>query len=111
MIPESVCADCGRPYGDEHGFPRLYIPDNAWKQIAPNPDGTGKLCPSCMAGRCVRAGIETAALWVSGPFVKPWGSGSVVVEGRERWYRVERLDGVEEGPCLVIPLSQLIGGR
>ncbi len=30
----AACYDCGRPYGDEHGFPDLVIPHAAWAQIS-----------------------------------------------------------------------------
>ena len=34
----SYCYDCGRSYGDKHGFPDLIIPYSAWKKISPTND-------------------------------------------------------------------------
>lgn len=65
----AVCHDCGRLYGNEYGFPDLVVPDTIWKQISPTGDQYGLLCPSCMAGRCAKLGIQGAeARWTSGPF-------------------------------------------
>jgi hypothetical protein len=62
------CADCGRPYGREHGFPDLVILNEAWKSIAPNADGTGLLCPSCICARLHKAGLKGVyGSFMSGP--------------------------------------------
>jgi hypothetical protein len=63
------CYDCGRPYGDEHGFPDLLITFEAWKQISPRGKGSegGLLCPSCICKRLHDAGIECAGAFMSGP--------------------------------------------
>lgn len=62
------CHDCGRPYGDEHGFPDFIIPNYIWRQISPTGDDGGLLCPSCICARLHKAGkqqIEGA--FMSGP--------------------------------------------
>lgn len=58
------CFDCGRPYGNEHGFPDLIIPSSVWRQISPSHDDGGLLCPSCIVKR-------VAALDVMGTFSIP----------------------------------------
>jgi hypothetical protein len=63
----AVCFDCGRPYGDEHGFPDLVIPSYIWRRISPSGDEGGLLCPSCICGRLHHAGIrEVAGAFMSG---------------------------------------------
>lgn len=66
----SKCHDCGRPYGDAHGFPDLVVPDHVWKQISPAGDDGGLLCPSCMCARAANLNIECEAVFRSGPFAK-----------------------------------------
>jgi hypothetical protein len=61
-----VCFDCGRPYGEEHGFPDLLIPNWAWAQIAPF-EGNGLLCPSCICGRLHNKHVECEGRFTSGP--------------------------------------------
>lgn len=62
------CHDCGRPYGDEHGFPDLSIPNHVWRRISPNGDGSGLLCPSCICKRLHDAGIsDVEGAFMSGP--------------------------------------------
>lgn len=63
-----ACHDCRRPYGDEHGFPDLVLPNDVWAKISPSGDENGLLCPSCIVRRCVAAGITCEARWRSGPF-------------------------------------------
>ena len=70
-VGEGCCFDCGRRYGNEHGFPDLLVPDDVWRVIGPHGDDGGLLCPCCIVRRCVRAGITTTAEWRSGPFVEP----------------------------------------
>lgn len=66
--PKAFCADCGRQYGDEHGFPDLVIPNAIWRRISPHADETGLLCPSCICGRLHAAGIsKVEAAFMSGP--------------------------------------------
>ena len=61
------CYDCGRPYGDEHGFPDLIIPFEDWKRISPTGDDGGLLCPSCICKRLHDVGIKTVGAFASGP--------------------------------------------
>lgn len=63
------CHDCGRPYGDAHGFPDLVVPHAVWVRISPTGDEGGLLCPSCMCARATEAGLERVpARFTSGPF-------------------------------------------
>jgi hypothetical protein len=62
-----ACADCRRPYGDEHGFPDLVIPYEDWVQISPRGDGSGLLCPSCICGRLHARGLRCVGAFTSGP--------------------------------------------
>lgn len=62
-----ACEDCNRPYGDEHGFPDLIIPYDAWKQISPRGDDGGLLCPSCICRRLHDKGIRCEGAFMSGP--------------------------------------------
>lgn len=66
-LNEARCYDCGRPYGDEHGFPDLVIPHEAWKQISPSGDEGGLLCPSCLCHRLAISGIRCEGAFTSGP--------------------------------------------
>lgn len=61
------CYDCGRPYGDEHGFPDLVIPNEAWTRISPTGDGGGLLCPSCICKRLHDEGMRVEGRFMSGP--------------------------------------------
>lgn len=62
------CQDCGRPYGDEHGFPDLIIPNDVWRRISPSGGDGGLLCPSCICARLSKAGIrQVAGSFMSGP--------------------------------------------
>lgn len=66
--PIAVCADCIRPYGDEHGFPDLIIPFAAWRRISPTGDDGGLLCPNCICKRLHAAGMsDVPAAFGSGP--------------------------------------------
>lgn len=65
------CLDCGRRYGDEHGFPDLIVPHDAWARIIPTGHEGGLLCPSCLCARAQAAGVECRAVFRSGPFVDP----------------------------------------
>lgn len=62
------CIDCGRKYGDEHGFPDLVVPDWAWKELSPTGGSGGLLCPSCLCRFAHHAGVECEARFASGPF-------------------------------------------
>lgn len=64
----SNCIDCDRPYGDEHGFPDLVIPNEAWRIISPSGDEGGLLCPSCICKRLHDAGLRGVyGSFMSGP--------------------------------------------
>lgn len=65
---QPCCFDCGRAYGDEMGFPDLVVPKDVWLQISPTGDEGGLLCPSCMCRRASLLGIQTTAVFRSGPF-------------------------------------------
>lgn len=62
------CCDCGRSYGDEHGFPDLIVPNSVWRQISPTRDNGGLLCPSCICKRLSDGGFrDVPAAFMSGP--------------------------------------------
>lgn len=62
------CEDCGRQYGNEHGFPNFIIPNYAWRRISTNHDDSGLLCPSCIVARLVKAGMtQVYGAFMSGP--------------------------------------------
>ncbi len=64
----AVCYDCGRAYGNKHGFPDLLVQKSTWKKISPKEYGGGLLCPSCLIRRIVSVGlIDVPATFVSGP--------------------------------------------
>jgi hypothetical protein len=63
----SKCEDCSRPYGEEHGFPDLVIPYEAWKKISPSGSDAGLLCPSCICKRLHDKGIRCHGAFMSGP--------------------------------------------
>lgn len=73
---KTACYDCGRNYGDQHGFPDLIIPDWAWSQISPTNNLGGLLCPSCICKRLYDAEIKNCpAAFTSGPLmfdIKSW---------------------------------------
>lgn len=64
---DAKCEDCGRSYGEEHGFPDLIIPNDAWRQISTNGDESGSLCPSCICKRLYDKGIRCEGASMSGP--------------------------------------------
>ena len=72
---EPKCYDCGRPYGEEHGFPDLVIPSWAWKIISPKGNEGGLLCPSCLCKRLYRAKIKNIPHY--------FGSGPLTFEPRD----------------------------
>lgn len=63
---QGACADCGRRYGDEFGFPDLIIEDAAWEAISPRGGHGGLLCPSCICRRLYQLGITTRGYFASG---------------------------------------------
>ena len=67
-MSESSCYDCGRPYGNEHGFPDLIVSNDVWRQISPTKDNGGLLCPSCIVKRVAALGMSNVpAAFMSGP--------------------------------------------
>ena len=63
----ACCHDCQRPYGDEHGFPDLVVPNHIWCKISPTGNSGGLLCPSCLCARLHAQGIKCAGAFLSGP--------------------------------------------
>jgi hypothetical protein len=64
------CYDCGRLYGEEHGFPDFIVPNSVWRKISPTGTDAGLLCPSCICKRVYDAGISSCpGEFKSGPFV------------------------------------------
>ncbi len=73
---QAVCFDCERPYGDEHGFCDLVVPNDVWETISPTKDSHGLLCPSCMVRRAYAAGVNNVqASFNSGPFCQTTSVG------------------------------------
>lgn len=96
------CEDCGRQYGDEHGFPDLIIPYWAWSTISSSGDDAGLLCPSCICKRLHDAKIRCEGAFVSGPIISVSTHAmqlhrrieniELAVEGRDnRWSRIRKL--------------------
>lgn len=70
--PKTGCYDCGREYGNEHGFPDLVVPNKIWDTISPTGDSGGLLCPSCTCKRAHDWGLEhVRATFESGPLYIP----------------------------------------
>jgi hypothetical protein len=67
MSAATGCEDCGRVYGEEHGFPDLVIPNWAWRKISTHGDDGGLLCPSCMCKRLSDRKIRCEGSFMSGP--------------------------------------------
>lgn len=102
------CHDCSRPYGDEHGFPDLIIPYDAWRRISPTGDDGGLLCPSCICKRLHAAGITCEGAFVSGPIISVSGPTmtalrrveniELAISGRDnRWSAVREMLPPEQG--------------
>ena len=85
------CQDCGRPYGDEHGFPDLIIPYWAWKEISPSGDEGGLLCPSCICKRVYDKGIKCEGAFMSGPVI------SLSHSEMDLYRRIENIELAIEG--------------
>lgn len=60
------CEDCGRLYGEEHGFPDFIIPYSAWEQISTHGDESGLLCACCIIKRLHDKGIRCVGAFISG---------------------------------------------
>lgn len=80
------CDDCGREYGNEHGFPDLIIPLSDWKRISPTGDECGLLCPSCICARLHKAGITCEGAFMSGP---------IETVSRPTMYALRRVENLE----------------
>lgn len=66
-VARAACSDCGLLYSDER-FCDLVLPDNIWREISPDGEGNGLLCPNCIAGRLARGGHKgVSAKFTSGP--------------------------------------------
>lgn len=66
--PAPRCFDCGRLYGDEHGFPDLIVSNEVWRRISPTHDDAGLLCPSCICARLYAIGATSIyGAFMSGP--------------------------------------------
>lgn len=65
-----ACADCGRRYGDQYGFPDLMIEDWAWEKISPTGHEGGLLCPSCICRRLHQKNVRCSGLFLSGPLME-----------------------------------------
>lgn len=90
------CDECGRPYGDEHGFPDLVIPNQIWRRISPSGDEGGLLCPSCICKRLHAAGISNVeAAFMSGPIQSVTPPTMRALRMAENLQ--ERLDRIEHG--------------
>lgn len=93
----SACHDCDRPYGAEHGFPDLLIPDAQWREVSPSGDEGGLLCPSCICKRLYDAGVtDCPGAFMSGPIrTEPTGAAAVTdPEYVERSARRHLRDGI-----------------
>ncbi|RIV79535.1 hypothetical protein [Pelagerythrobacter aerophilus] len=78
------CYDCGRPYGDEHGFPDLLVPREVWNEkLSPVGHEGGLLCPSCLCKAAHDAGVKCSAVFTSGPFVASDKTVELLREARE----------------------------
>jgi len=67
-----ACHDCGLKYPFK-GLD-LFLPGDEWKQIAPEPDGRGILCPNCISIRAEKL-ENTVCLKAS---IKRWDSNDVL---------------------------------
>lgn len=85
---KAECFDCKRPYGDEHGFPDLVIPNHVWRRISPTGDSGGLLCPSCICGRLYIEGISG----VEGAFM----SGSIESVSRPAMQALRMAENLQE---------------
>ena len=91
-----ACEDCGRPYGDEHGFPDLIISRSAWIKISTSHDDGGLLCPSCICKRLYDAGIrDVPAAFMSGPIRSATRTEMEALSLIERW-EAEKERGEDE---------------
>jgi hypothetical protein len=93
----AACDECERPYGAEHGFPDLIIPNYIWRRISPSGDDGGLLCPSCICKRLHAAGISAVeAAFMSGPIESVTGPTMRALRMAENLE--ERLERMESRP-------------
>lgn len=86
----AYCDDCGREYGNEHGFPDLIVPKDIWHRISPTGDDGGLLCPSCICKRVHDIGVTRCeAAFLSGPLesIPSWAMHTM------RWVENLRVQG------------------
>jgi len=88
---QAYCEDCKRPYGEEHGFPDLIIPYEAWQRISPTGGEEGLLCPSCICRRLYEVGIRCPGAFMSG------GIESVSSATMDTIRRIENIELAIEG--------------
>lgn len=89
------CHGCARPYGAEHGFPDLVVPDSIWERISPTGGHGGLLCPSCICERLHKAGIESCpGEFKSGPLART-ESVDVAKLWEQVWKLRDRVDELE----------------
>lgn len=87
--PRASCDACGRPYGDENGFPDLIIEDWAWKEISPNGNEGGLLCPCCILENLEDMNIRCFGSFMSGKIK------SVTPDRLELIRKLEKLNNIK----------------
>lgn len=101
------CEDCGRRYGNEHGFPDLVISDEAWEAIMPDREGGGLLCPSCICARLSVAGLMNVPhAFRSGPL---YGHEALLEDPPEEWIEAMALASEGEGYLSAKEMAQKKG--
>ena len=99
------CEDCGL----EYPFPDYVLPDEIWKRIAPQPDGNGLLCPTCIAKR-----LDAIGLWYQEGYFKPDGYSAFnplqaevkrLTSDRDAWRR--RAEAAERDLNALLQLEEL----
>ena len=64
--PRGGCYDCGLKYG-EPGWIEAIVPDAVWEIINPTyHKDAGLLCITCIARRCMEAGLSNVPVWFCG---------------------------------------------
>jgi hypothetical protein len=66
ITPSSPCCDdCGLIYGSS-GWIEAIVPADIWAIISPTKNEGGLLCITCIAARCVAAGLKNVPVKLSG---------------------------------------------
>lgn len=65
MSSIAKCHDCGLVYGDP-GWIETHLPQDVWKEIAPNPEGHGILCINCISRRLAERGFKDVPIVLCG---------------------------------------------